>query len=162
MAIRRVLFFWPALFLVVSVLADAETLFFRPTADGSVVAVVSGFITDACAGQAVEPPDSVLIVGTTISINSIAVGHPGCVHPLDVPVPYEVVASLGRLPANVYTVSWTYSYCRECPRLILFTQTLALSAFAPAGVPVLPRPWLLTTALLLWLSAGCYLRNGQP
>jgi hypothetical protein len=89
-----------------NVSANQETLSFRVNNLRQIEAVISGIVT--CGFFRVNAVDIIEIGSSVISINSIQGGMGGgCPSILPPPVPYEVVAVLGELPRQTYTVNWT-------------------------------------------------------
>ncbi len=86
-------------------LALQESLSFRQAADGSFQAVVSGLSDGEGCRSEFTPPVDIAIDGAAIAITSIDPGG-WCSIPL-APVPYVVVAPLGRLAGARYEVTWT-------------------------------------------------------
>jgi hypothetical protein len=138
-------------------LASGETLTFRLDALGRVEAVISG-LTGFCNQPPFHSADSIVITGTIISINSILGGSGGgC--PVGTPqgVPYQVVATLGHLALQTYTVVWTTSFDATGTRTVFLSSSLVVGALNPVqDIPTMSA-WTVAILLVLLLTAGAYL-----
>jgi hypothetical protein len=137
-------------------LASGETLTFRLDALGRVEAVISG-MTGFCNQPPFHSADSIVITGTVISINSILGGSGGC--PVGTPqgVPYQVVATLGHLALQTYTVVWTTSFDATGTRSVFLSASLVVGALNPVqDIPTMSA-WAVAILLVLLLATGTYL-----
>ena len=138
-------------------LATGETLSFRLDALGRMEAVISG-LTGFCNQQPFSSADDISITGTVISINSI-VGGSGGGCPVGTPqgLPYQVVATLGYLSPQTYTVAWTTSMSTAGMRSVFLSSSLIVGALNPAQDIPATSTWALAMLLVLLLATGAYL-----
>lgn len=140
--------------------ANQETLSFRANSVGQMEAVISGVAS--CGDFRVLLVDTIEIGPSTIAINSFALdpssGGCGGGFPPPPRVPYEVVATLGNLPRQVFTVNWTYIFNAQ-PQLKrpLASATLDVKALdGPAPIPAISGAGVAALSLLLagtgWLG----------
>jgi hypothetical protein len=149
-----------AMLLVIAwqnVSANQETLSFRLNNLRQIEAVISGMA--GCGLFVVSSVDTIEISLSVISINSIQGGMGGgCPTILPPPVPYEVVAVLGDLPRQTYTVNWTTSLSRAGPRSPLVSAILAVDALF-LSVPTVSGAGVALLALLLLVVGWFVLRR---
>jgi hypothetical protein len=150
-----------AVFLVLAwhnVSANQETLSFR-VSNGQIEAVVSGLAS--CGFFTLDPPHTIEIGLSVISINSIQGGNGGgCGSNPPPPVPYEVVAVLGNLPRQSYAVSWTTSDdIHTETRYPFLSATLIVGSVLPSAVPAVSEVAVIGLALLLSLAGWFVLRR---
>jgi hypothetical protein len=138
-----------ALAFVLSALPDAssafnETLSFRRTPVGTIEAVVSGLSDGPACQTEFVPPNSVVVAGNIVAINSPYFSHL-CGIPFP-PNPYAISVDLGALAGGPYQVTWT-----EGP---LSVSGTLIPDSLPALVPVPVATPAAMAALILLIAAS--------
>jgi hypothetical protein len=147
-----------SLLVIADVSANDETLSFRLNGARQVEAVISGMAS--CTLFRLQEADSVDISPSAISINSVQGGQGGgCPVPLPPPIPYQVVAVLGELPRQTYTVNWTFSINPAGPRLPFRSAALVVDTLFSSVVPTMSSAGVAALALLLSVAGWFGLRR---
>jgi len=132
--------------LALSAQAIGDYIRFTQATSGNISAVLVGSV-DPCKGSVVFPMgvSSVVLIGNEYDITSLF----AILDPLpcpDMPQPYEVTASLGRVADGNYTVVWTVGSMNVRGEFVVTSGVLLPTAI---NVPTLTLPalWVLFTMI---------------
>lgn len=130
-----------------------ESLSFRRTPNGTIEAVVSGLSDGPACETEFVPPNSLVVTGNVITINSPYIGY-AC--PIPFPrSPYAIAVDLGALEGGPYQVTWT-----EGP-LVVSGTLIPDSLPAPVGIPVSTPAAMVVMVLAIFLVSAGRLRKRQ-